>query len=166
MTRKTLLLNSSYEPLTVISWKRAIVLCYFPVDDLPAARIEKEYEKFVRSPTSTLKIPAVAVLRKQIKVRPRSVSLSNENVFIRDGFCCQYCGMVFPKEQLTIDHVIPRSKGGRNNWQNLVAACLPCNNAKGDKTLDELEFCLRRLPFTPPWPNIPNTPSEWEEYLF
>ena len=132
--KKTLILNATYEPLTVVGWKRGFVLCNFSIDDRPTARLEKNYED-----------PAV---------------------FKRDSYQCQYCGIYCKPDVVSIDHIIPRSKGGKNKWRNLVTACKPCNNIKGDKTLDECEMELNRLPFTPVWPNDTDTPEEWEEYLF
>jgi len=165
--KKTLILNATYEPLTVVGWKRGFVLCNFSIDDRPTARLEKNYEDTISAGEGrTFYKPAVIVLRRQIPVRPKRIKLTHPAVFKRDSYQCQYCGMYCKPDVVSIDHIIPRSKGGKNKWRNLVTACKPCNNIKGDKTLDECEMELNRLPFTPVWPNDTDTPEEWEEYLF
>ena len=164
--KKCLVLNCSYEPLSIIGWRKAFVLCNFSVDDRPSARVEKEYDETFNTINDTFKKPSVIVLRKQIPIRPRRVRLSSEAVFKRDNNFCQYCGVKCNSKNISVDHIIPKSKGGKNTWSNLVTACFSCNNKKGSKTLDECGMQLNRLPFTPVWPNDPDTPEEWEDYLF
>ena len=164
--KRTLVLNCSYEPLSIIGWRKAFVLCNFSLDNRPSARVEREYEETFRTVSAEYKKPSVVVLRKQISVRPRRVKLSSEEVFKRDNRLCQYCGIKCTDKIISIDHIIPKSKGGRNTWNNLVTACFACNNKKGSKTLDQCDMELSRLPFTPVWPNDPDTPEEWEDYLF
>ena len=164
--KKTLVLNSSYEPISIVSWKRGFVLCNFSIDDIPTARVEKNYNETFNSINQQFNKPAVIVLRKQITVRPKRVKLTHRAVFARDNNICQYCGAKCTPKTISLDHVIPKSKGGKNNWQNLVTACFPRNNFKGDKTLDQTEMQLIRLPFTPVWPNDSEASPEWEEYLF
>lgn len=164
--KKTLVLNSSYESLSIVSWKKGFVLCHFSIDDTPAARVERNYDERFRTVDQSFNKPSVIVLRKQIPVRPRRVKLTHQSVFRRDNHQCQYCEVECTSKTISIDHVIPRSRGGKNTWVNLVAACISCNNSKGSKTLDECGLELMRIPFTPVWPNYPNTPNEWEEYLF
>ena len=165
--KKTLILNATYEPLSVVGWKRGFVLCNFSIDDRPTARLEKNYEDTINAGEGRIFYkPAVIVLRRQIPVRPKRIKLTHPAVFKRDSYRCQYCGIYCKPDVVSIDHIIPRSKGGKNKWRNLVTACKPCNNVKGDKTLDECEMELNRLPFTPVWPNDTDTPEEWEEYLF
>ena len=164
--KKTLVLNSSYEPLSIVSWRKGFVLCNFSIDDNPTARTERNYDEMFHTVDKAFFKPAVVVLRRQIPVRPKRVKLTHSAVFRRDNHTCQYCAVHCAGSMVSIDHVIPKSKGGRNTWNNLVTACVPCNNRKGSKTLDECGMELIRLPFTPVWPNDPNTPNEWEEYLF
>ena len=167
MTKKTLVLNATYEPLSVVGWKRGFVLSNFSIDDRPSARVEKNYKERIKMGDNRVFYkPAVVVLRKQIPVRPRRVKLTNSAIFKRDNRVCQYCGIKCSTDVISIDHIIPKSLGGKNTWRNLVTACKPCNNKKGDRTLDECGMKLSRLPFTPVWPNNPNIPREWDGYLF
>jgi 5-methylcytosine-specific restriction endonuclease McrA len=118
----------SYFPLSVISWDRAIKAVveatHFVVE---------EYDTVVRSPSTTMRIPSVLALKKYMPM-PRHVAFTRFNVFLRDGFRCQYCNDPFPSHDLTFDHVIPRSRGGESRWDNVVAACSPCNVKKDDGT--------------------------------
>ena len=150
--KKTLILNASYEPLSVVGWKRGFILCNFSIDDQPSARLEKNYEDTIDAGEGRIfHKPAVIILRRQISVRPKRIKLTSPAIFRRDNSTCQYCGVICTPNTISIDHIIPKSKGG---------------NLKGNKTLDECDLELARLPFTPVWPNDPDTPEEWEEYLF
>lgn len=165
--KKTLILNASYEPLAVVGWKRGFVLCHFSIDDEPSARVEKNYEARIDAGDGReFYKPAVIVLRRHISVRPKRIRLNSQAIFRRDDYTCQYCEKKCGPGSISVDHVIPKSKGGKDTWRNLVAACFPCNNKKGHFSLDECDMQLIRLPFTPVFPNDPNTPEEWEEYLF
>lgn len=165
--KKTLVLNASYEPLSVVGWKRGFVLCNCPIDSSPSARIEKNYdEKIEAGEGRVFYKPAVIVLRRQISVRPKRIKLTHPAIFRRDNYTCQYCEVKCSPQTISIDHIIPKSKGGKNTWANLVTACMSCNNKKSDMTLDQCEMELLRLPFIPVFPNDPNTPEEWEQYLF
>lgn len=113
---RVLVLNASYEPLHVTSAKRAITLVQYGV-----AEVLENSPDIVRSPSTVLKVPSVIRLRKYVR-RPRvhPVPFNRRNVLRRDTFACQYCGSA---EELTMDHVMPRSRGGRHNWENVVTAC-------------------------------------------
>ena len=93
----------------------------------------------------TIRIPSVVVLKEYVKPRKR-VAFTRFNLFLRDGFCCQYCG---GKGELTFDHVVPRAKGGITSWENVVAACAPCNLRKGSKLLSQTGMTLKRMPRRP-----------------
>ncbi len=143
--RPALVLNAdyrplSYYPLSLWSWQDAIKAKYLDRVDVVA-----EYEDCVHSPTTTLRIPSVVVLKDYIKPQKR-VAFTRFNLFLRDEFCCQYCGA---KGELTFDHVVPRAAGGVTSWQNVVAACSPCNLRKGSKALHQTEFRLRQPPRQP-----------------
>lgn len=118
----------SYFPLSVIPWDRAIKAVveatHFVVE---------EYDTVVRSPSTTMRIPSVLALKKYMPV-PRHVAFTRFNVFLRDHFTCQYCGDAFNSHDLTFDHVVPRCRGGHSSWENVVAACSPCNVEKDDGT--------------------------------
>ena len=167
MTKKALVLNAGYEPLSVVSWKRGFVLSNFSIDGDPSARTERNYEERIAVGDGRIFYkPAVVVLRKQIPVRPRKVKLTHSAVFRRDNYTCQYCRVRCATDIISVDHVIPKFQGGKNTWRNLVTACKSCNNKKGHRTLDVCEMKLARLPFAPVWPNDPSIPEEWEGHLF
>lgn len=137
-----LVLNFNYEPLNVCNIRRAIVLVLSG-----KAEILEEYNVAVTSPSRRFDAPSVIRLAYLIR-RPRPrVKLCRREIFIRDEYTCQYCGS--RTVDLTIDHVIPRSRGGQQTWENLVSACRTCNHRKGGKTLAEARLTLRREPFEP-----------------
>ena len=134
--RRSLVLNASFEPLGVVSWKRAVCLLL----DEQAEMIEAE-DAVVRSPSLTIPLPSVIRLHHMVTApRRRSVPVSRRGVFARDEYRCQYCG----DRADSIDHVVPRSRGGLDVWDNLAAACRPCNTRKRDRTPDEAGMCLIR----------------------
>ncbi|SFT95981.1 5-methylcytosine-specific restriction endonuclease McrA [Geodermatophilus amargosae] len=140
-TAATLLLNATYEPLCVVSSRRAIVLVLadkaVPVDD--AAEV-------VHAERVSLPVPVVVRLTRYVRVPyPAQVPLSRRAVFTRDGQTCVYCG----SSATSIDHVVPRSRGGTHTWDNVVAACRRCNHTKADRSLAELGWKLPHPPHTP-----------------
>ncbi len=137
-----LVLNQNYEPLNVCDIRRA-----FNLLGADKAELIARNHQVIRTPT--LAIPAPSVIRLVYLVRrPRpKVKLSRREVFARDGHICQYCGA--HSRDLTIDHVMPRHRGGRHEWENLVAACRACNHRKGSKTLAESRMSLFRAPRAP-----------------
>lgn len=137
-----LVLNQNYEPLNICNARRAIVLI-----DRGKAEVLEHSLCFLHTPSRQFRSPSVIRLVYMIK-RPRpKVKLSRREVFLRDGHACQYCGA--KTKELTIDHVVPRHRGGRHAWDNLVSACRPCNHRKGGKTLEEAKMALTRLPSQP-----------------
>ncbi len=130
----------SYYPLSLWPWQEAVKAAFLERVDIVA-----EYDQEVRSPTMTLKIPSVVVLKDFVQPRKR-VAFTRFNLFLRDEFRCQYCGS---KDNLTFDHVIPRADGGITSWENVVAACSPCNLKKGSKSLKQCGMRLRKLPRQP-----------------
>ena len=134
--RRSLVLNASFEPLGVVSWKRAVCLLL----DEQAEMIEAD-DALVRSPSLTIPLPSVIRLCHMVNApRRRSVPVSRRAVFARDEYRCQYCG----DRADSIDHVVPRSRGGLDVWDNLAAACRPCNTRKRDRTPDEAGMRLIR----------------------
>ncbi|MCC7103778.1 MAG: HNH endonuclease [Chloroflexi bacterium] len=137
-----LVLNQNYEPLNICNARRALVL----VDGGKAEVIEHGSGE-IRSPSTAFKRPSVIRMVYLIK-RPRpKVRLTRREIFIRDGFTCQYCGV--KTRDLTLDHVVPRHRGGKHTWDNLVSACRACNHRKGGKRLEDTKFTLLRQPFEP-----------------
>jgi 5-methylcytosine-specific restriction endonuclease McrA len=137
-----LVLNQNYEPLNICNVRRALVLV---IDG--KAEVLEERNRFVTSASHCFAMPSVIRLVYLIR-RPRPrVKLTRREVFIRDNYTCQYCGRQCG--DLTIDHIIPRSRGGPHTWENLVSACKPCNHRKGGKLLGEARMTLRSLPVEP-----------------
>ena len=139
---RVLVLNASYEPLHIASAKRAITLVQYGV-----AEVLEESEDTVRSPSTVMWIPSVIRLRRYVR-RPRAhpVPFNRRNVLRRDFYTCQYCGS---RNDLTLDHVTPRSRGGRHAWENVVVACRECNQRKGSRTPEEAGLTLRTRPRVP-----------------
>lgn len=137
-----LVLNQNYEPLNVCHPRRAIVL----IDGGKAEVLEVDGLVY-RSPTRSVRIPSVIRLNHLVK-RPRPrVRLTRREVFLRDQFTCQYCGA--RTKELTLDHLVPKHRGGRHQWENLVSACQSCNHRKGGKTIEEAKMSLHHSPFEP-----------------
>ena len=130
----------SYYPLSLWCWQDAVKAAYMDRVDIVA-----EYDHYVHSPTVRFRIPSVVVLKDYVKPQKR-VAFTRFNLFLRDGFCCQYCGA---RGDLTFDHVVPRASGGVTSWQNVVAACSPCNLKKGSKSLKRAGMSLARKPRCP-----------------
>lgn len=137
-----LVLNQNYEPLNVCSLRRALILVIGE-----KAEILEGYDAKVYSATHDFDAPSVIRLFRLIR-RPRPrVKLTRKEIFARDDYTCQYCGI--RKTDLTIDHVMPRSKGGLHTWDNVVTACRACNHRKGGKTIQQAKLKLIREPFEP-----------------
>ena len=161
---QVLVLNASYEPLNVCSVRRAHVLVF-----KGKAELVEQLERPLHSSTDTYPWPHVIRLVHYVHV-PRAVQrkISRRALFARDGWRCVYCGT--SSGRLTLDHVIPRSRGGDSVWENVVTACAPCNHRKGNRTADEAKMELRLRP-RPPAPvlfiqlSAPRIPSRWQPYL-
>jgi 5-methylcytosine-specific restriction endonuclease McrA len=142
VNKAVLVLNQNYEPLNVCNVRRAIVLVFDG-----KAEVLETHDGSVRSATRIYPSPSVIRMVYLIhRPRPR-VKLTRREVFIRDSYTCQYCGR--HAGDLTIDHVVPKSRGGGHSWDNLVSACKPCNHRKGGKSLGEARMTLRRNPVEP-----------------
>ena len=136
-----LVLNASYEPLNITTWRRAMVMLLKG----KAEGLEHDASRPIRADTLQ---PTVIRLRQFVRVPYRQVPLTRRNVFHRDGHTCQYCGS--GHEPLSIDHVLPRSRGGSDTWENVATACLPCNVRKANRTPREAGMPLIREPRRPP----------------
>ncbi len=160
---RTLVLNAGYEPLAVVSFKRALVL----VMNHKATIVESDRGHPVRAASGAWERPSVILLTRYVRIpRSRAVPVSRRGVLRRDEHRCCYCG----KSAATIDHVLPRSRGGRDTWENLVASCLRCNNVKSDKTPAEMGWTMRFTPGLPQgttWvvPGVERPLPQWDEYL-
>lgn len=165
--RDTLLLDLGYQPLEVIPWRRALVL-----DLVGKVETVTVHEWFVRTVDRQFPVPAVVRLLRQIRHRPPLVRFSRENVYLRDGYCCQYCGDRLPGRELTLDHVVPRCEGGKTSWTNVVAACGPCNRRKGRELPEQAGMPLLAEPRRPRWlgPKVlglakSQMPTPWRDWL-
>jgi 5-methylcytosine-specific restriction endonuclease McrA len=160
---RTLVLNAGYEPLAVVSFKRALVL----VMNQKATVVERVEDDPVWAAGGAYDRPAVIVLARYVRLpRSRRVPVTRRGVLRRDNHRCGYCG----NAASTIDHVLPRSRGGANSWENLVACCLRCNNVKSDRTPQEMKWQLRVSPRPPrgsTWTVRGTERSDpcWEPYL-
>lgn len=156
------MLNATYEPLCVIPVRRAVILVLAEKAD-----VLHDTGAVMRSERLRVPIPSVIRLRYFVRVPyRRRASLNRRAVFARDGSRCQYCSA--PAD--SIDHVVPRSRGGQHVWENVVAACRPCNAQKRDRLLSETSMVLRRRPTAPKeltWITVAvgTVPSHWEPYL-
>ncbi len=137
---QVLVLNASYEPLNITSWRRAMVMMIKG----KAVSIEEDSSHLVRQGTL---LPTVIRLRHFVRVPFREAALTRKNILHRDHHCCQYCG--YSGEKLSIDHVVPRSRGGEDCWENVTTACLDCNILKGDRTPSEAKMSLNKRPHKP-----------------
>jgi 5-methylcytosine-specific restriction endonuclease McrA len=167
---QTLLLNASFEPLKVVDWRKAVTLwCQGKVEVISV------YDREIRSVTFTFKLPSVIRLLRYVRIRQRFdyVPFSRANIYARDDHTCQYCGERQPTSELTFDHVVPVSQGGRKDWENIVTCCISCNREKGGRTPAEAGMHLVRVPKRPE--KVPAlritiglrcAPESWRDYLY
>jgi 5-methylcytosine-specific restriction endonuclease McrA len=158
---KVLVLNRSYLPVHITSVRRAITLLYCEV----ALAVDGEYRTFdfgawlqlepegdtIGLVNRAMRLPRVILLRGFDRVPRREVRFSRFNVYARDRGQCQYCGRRFPRSDLNLDHVVPRSRGGASAWENVVCSCVGCNRTKGNRTPSEAGMRLVRSPYRPQW---------------
>ena len=137
-----MVLNQNYEPLTICNVKRAVILAYLGKAEI----VSKNETKKIKSVRHTFDYPSIVRLVYFIKVPYKKIILSRKNILRRDGHRCQYCGTT---QNLTVDHVMPKSRGGEDSWENLTTACIRCNNKKGDRTPEESKMHLHSIPKRP-----------------
>jgi 5-methylcytosine-specific restriction endonuclease McrA len=165
LNAKVLILNQNYEPMSVINVKKAIVLLYMGKAELIAANDALQ----VRSVSMSMPFPSIVRLSVYVRVPFKKIILSRKNILRRDGHRCLYCGR--GDIPLTLDHVVPLSRGGEESWENLVCACVKCNNRKGDRTPEEANMPLRRRPMRPNHVTfishfVSSLDERWKPYLF
>ncbi|MFO0551154.1 MAG: HNH endonuclease [Polyangiaceae bacterium] len=165
MSIRTLLLTPWMTPCRVISWERAVVLSF-----LGKVEVVEEYDVTIAAPSLTIRAPAVVRQRRAARGRSRQPGFSRTNVYLRDGYVCQYCSTVKAPHELNLDHVMPRSRGGKTTWENIVTSCYACNQTKAGRTPDEAGMKLLKKPVRPmalpAQPHIPygDVPAEWQAY--
>ncbi|NOY94390.1 MAG: HNH endonuclease [Deltaproteobacteria bacterium] len=166
MEMRTLVLTQGYQPHGVVSWKRGILLSF-------GGKVEvlERYAEVARSPSVAIPIPSVVRLLRSYRRGRQRVRFCRENVLRRDGYTCAYCGSQPAHRELTLDHVVPRSRGGETRWENVVTACRPCNNDKGSLSLEQAGMKLAKRPKSPRW--LPardvglglETPESWDPWI-
>ena len=144
MNAPVLVLNASYEAINVCNLKRAVKMIV-----KGSARTEEMSDRSIHSTTASMPIPLVIRLVTYVHIPHCVVKFSRKNVFIRDQYTCQYCHVYFPPSLLTLDHVIPRSRGGTTVWENVASACKKCNTKKGNQTPNEAGMSTKRAPKAP-----------------
>ena len=164
LNRPTLVLNRSWQAINIVNAARAVLMLWngiakavdpqtyqvFTWEDWSALRPE-DGEHVIKAVSFNLRVPEVVTLNNYDKMPCNAVVFSRRNVFKRDKFTCQYCGAQPGSEELTIDHVEPRARGGETTWENCVLACYDCNRRKADRTLKEAGMRLRKQPKRPSW---------------
>ena len=182
LSSAVLVLNRSYQPVHVTDARRAFSLLFagaaramdrqFQLFDFPSwAALAAEYgDDMVRTPTRTLKIPRIIVLCAYDRVPRGRIRFSRYNIYARDRSTCQYCGRRCERHELNLDHVVPRSRGGRTSWENVVCSCIPCNVRKGGRTPAEAGMAVLKTPVRPRWSPVFRLPrkityEEWKPFL-
>jgi 5-methylcytosine-specific restriction endonuclease McrA len=164
LQRPTLVLNRNWQPINVATVARALLMLWNdtarivdPVDyqlfdwDDWSRLVPDRDEPFIQSFRQKFRVPEVITLTKFDRLPTQTVAFSRRNVFKRDKMTCQYCGKTPGSEELTIDHVVPRARGGQSTWTNCVLACVECNSKKAARTPDEANMRLRNKPIRPKW---------------
>jgi 5-methylcytosine-specific restriction endonuclease McrA len=159
-----LVLNRVYQPINITTVRRAFVLLYqgtakaidkefrtFDFESWAALAAEVNDKDVVRTVASVIRVPRVIMLQVYDRLPRLHVRFSRQNIYLRDRCTCQYCNKRLPRSELNLDHVIPRSRGGRTTWENVVCSCIPCNLTKGGRTPLEAGMRLRRRPTRPRW---------------
>jgi len=163
INRNVLVLNRHWMAIHVCTARRAFSLLYQDLARVVTADYElhdfnswRDVSRYANGPAITtpafqILVPEVILLRRYGKMPRRNVKFNRRNIYQRDQFTCQYCGRALPRGELTIDHIIPRSRGGKSTWTNVVLACSPCNLEKGDRLLSECHMTLIKKPDEPHW---------------
>jgi 5-methylcytosine-specific restriction endonuclease McrA len=183
LNSSVLILNRSFLPIHVTSVRRAFAMIYQGAANV----VDEDYQTFdfegwhrkeiprgtdvIGTSRGAIRVPRVIVLRLFDRLPKRHVRYSRSNVFSRDNYTCQYCGTCPARAQLNLDHVVPRSQGGRTTWENVVASCVTCNRRKGGRTPEQAKLRLRRPPTRPRWipfaSALPAGPRfrEWQPFV-
>jgi 5-methylcytosine-specific restriction endonuclease McrA len=168
VAHRTLVLSQGYEPIKIVSWQRAITLLF-----LGKVEVIEEYDRDIKSTSVVIKIPAVVRLLDAFRRHRKPVKFSRVNIFGRDRYTCQFCGVQKPVGQLTYDHVVPRAHRGKTVWTNIVTACEACNRKKANRTPEQAGMRLLAQPTQPTAiPTLVITvskesmPDAWRDYLY
>ena len=158
-----LVLNKGFQPVNIIDLKRGLCMLYtglahaldddyqlFDFESWCALSVEKQHD-YIGTSGGLLRIPRILVLQAYNKIPIGRVRFSRRNIYARDGSACQYCGVRGSHSELNLDHVIPRSQGGRTTWENVVCSCIACNSKKGGRTPEQAGMRLLKTPKQPTW---------------
>jgi len=165
---QTLVLDQSYRPLEIVHWTRAVTLFF-----QGKCEIVSEYDGFIRSTSLVIKMPAVVRLLRMFRRHKKPVKFSRVNIYGRDDYRCLYCGERKRMQELTYDHVVPRSQGGKTTWTNIATACEDCNSKKANRTPAQAGMRLRKQPVQPV--DLPaivielsreSVPDAWRDFLY
>jgi|SRR3954447_8484144 5-methylcytosine-specific restriction endonuclease McrA len=162
-----LFLDQDWQPLRVEPWTRAMTDLFLGKVEV----IEHSRDRTIKTVSRELPMPAVVRVLRRFRRDRQALRFSRVNIYARDGFTCQYCGQVGETEDLTFDHVLPRSAGGKTCWENIVTCCVPCNHTKANRTPEQARMSLRRRPVKPRFlPTVTvqmdrrQVPEEWRPY--
>ena len=180
---QVLVLNRVFQAVQVTSVRRALTLFYkghvravdasyrtYDFADWWEIPVQPNDDHYISTPTRHILIPHVVQLLSFDRMPRQEVKFSRGNIYLRDQNRCQYCGRKFSSSELSLDHVMPISRGGKSTWENVVCACLPCNVRKGNKLLSECEMKLIKVPVKPKWHPLHrlqgrNFPEIWKNFL-
>lgn len=165
MSKQVLVLNAGYEPLSLVSVRRAVVLLL-----REKAEMLEATQQMLNGASCSIPVPLVIRLVHYVRLPHRRVPPTRAAIMLRDAFTCQYCGATPGRLELTVDHVVPRSRGGYHDWTNLATACKRCNQIKGNLLPEEVQMRLIRRPFEPTYVALvllsnPVAASRWESLM-
>lgn len=167
-THQTLVLSQSYEPVKIVSWQRAITLLF-----LGKVEVVEEYDRDIKTTALVFKIPSIVRLLNAFRRHKKPTKFSRVNIYGRDKYSCQYCGAKKVISELTYDHVVPRSHGGKTVWINIVTCCSDCNRKKANRTPAQAGMRLLKVPVQPTTsPTLVVTvsktsvPDAWRDFLY
>jgi len=167
-THRTLVLSQGFEPISIVSWQHAITLLF-----LGKVEVIEEYDRDIKTTSLVIKIPAVVRLLSAFRRHKKPVKFSRINIYGRDKYTCQYCGVKHSINDLTYDHVVPRSQGGTTTWTNIATCCETCNRRKGGRTPEQAGMKLLKKPVQPTATPVlvvavsrESVPDAWRDYLY
>ncbi len=167
---QTLVLDAGWQPVARVPWQRALTLVFSGKVEV----VERYEDRTARSVTLEVRLPSVVRFFRSAGRGHKRIRFSRQNVYARDGGRCQYCSRALTRREATYDHVTPRAQGGLTNWQNIVIACVPCNQHKGGRTPAQAKMRLRKAPLRPEWlpPSMQlavgweaGMPPSWQTFL-
>ena len=167
-THQTLVLSQGFEPVKIVSWQRAITLLF-----LGKAEVIEEYDRDIKTTSVVIKIPAVVRLLNAFRRHKKPVKFSRINIYGRDKYTCQYCGAKKKIGELTYDHIVPRSHGGKTTWLNIATCCETCNRKKANRTPEQAGMRLLKAPVQPTATPVlvvavsrESVPDAWRDYMY